>query len=152
MNKVDITQKDIEFLFQEEVLDEHGKYLWELFIDTIDEKNIKVSEELLKSINFRIFKEGESRGLRVNFFDYGRFIEIRKHKKRKRNNPEPNTNALLWGIRNNRPEKRMKDTDWYSANAYGSLNRLISILMYELSDTEVARLKGILQNSKNKSI
>lgn len=153
MNQVDITQKDIEFLFQEEVLSQHGEYLIDLLVETIEEKDIRVSDELLESLGYSTFKEGESRGLRVNFFIHGRFIEIRKHKKRKGNTFDTNTNALLFGIHKNRPEKRkMKDTDWYSANAYGSLNRLISILMYELSDTEVARLKGILQNRINRSI
>lgn len=141
----EFTQKDIEYLFQEEVLDQHGEYMMDLFLDTIEEKNIRVSEDLLESLDYRIFREGENRGLRVNFLNYGRFIEIRKHKKQgKKNLFDTNTNAMLFGLKENKP--KYKDVDWYSKNAYGSLNRLISILMYELSDQEVARLKGILQN------
>lgn len=141
----EISQKDIEFLFQEDVLDEHGEYLCDLLVETLEEKNIRVSDELLESINCRTFTEGQNRGLRVNFLVYGRFIEIRKHKKNQTKLSQTNTNALLWGIKENRA-KKPKDTDWYSSNAYGSLNRLISILMNELSDQEVTRLKGILQN------
>jgi len=147
----EISQKDIEFLFQEEVLDQHGEYLMDLFVQTIEEKNIRVTDELMESLNYRIFKEGQNRGLRVNFYTYGRFIEIRKHKKKNASQWKTNTNALLFGVKENRPKKG-KDTDWYSANAYGSLNRLISILMNELSSQEVARLKGILQNRINSNV
>lgn len=144
----EISQKDIDFLFQEEVLDQHGEFLQDLFMETIEQKNIRVSDDLLESLdaNYKIFKEGTDRGLRYKFNIYGRFIEIRKHKKK--NKIEPNTNALLWGVKENRPKKR-KDVDWYSANAYGSLNRLYSILSNELTTEEVSRLKGIIQNRIN---
>lgn len=141
----DITIKDIEFLWQEEVLSQHGEFLIDLFVDTIEEKNIRVSDELMDSLNYSAFREGEDRGLRINFFDYGRFIEIRKHKKR--NRMDTNTNQLLWGAKDNSMKKKpAKDVDWYSRNAYGSLNRLIAIVMYELTDQEIDRLKGIIQN------
>lgn len=143
-----ITQKDIELLFQEEVLDQHGEYLMDLFIETIEEKNIRVTDDLLESLTYRIFKEGGDRGLRVNFLIYGRLIEIRRHKRLShKNSPSTNTNTLLWGIKENNVKKG-KDTDWYSANAYGSLSRLYSILSNELTNEEVARLKSILQNTK----
>lgn len=143
-----ITQKDIELLFQEEVLDQHGEYLMDLFFETIEQKNIRVTDDLLESLTYRIFREGGNRGLRVSFLVYGRFIEIRRHKRLSHKNAlSTNTNALLWGIKENNIKKG-KDTDWYSANAYGSLNRLISILSNELTNEEVARLKGILKNTK----
>lgn len=140
----DINNKDIEFLWQEEVLSQHGEFLMDLFQDTITEKNIRVSDDLMDSLNYSSFREGEDRGLRINFFEHGRFIEIRKHKKR--NRMDTNTNALLWGAKDNTINKKMKDVDWYSRNAYGSLNRLISIVMNELTTDEINRLKGIIQN------
>jgi len=144
----DISQKEIELLFQEEVLGEHGRYLIDLFYQTIEEKNIRVTDELLESLASSVFKEGGNRGLRVSFLIYGRFIEIRRHKRLShKNSLSTNTNALIWGIKENQVKKG-KDTDWYSANAYGSLNRLYSILSNELTQEEVARLKGILQNTK----
>lgn len=148
----EFTQKDIEYLFQEEVLSQHGEYLIDLLVDTIEEKNIRVSDDLMDMLRYRTFKDGQNRGLRVNFFTYGRFIEIRKHKKKGRNLMDTNTNALLYKVKENTAKPKPKDTDWYSKNAYGTLNRLISILMYELSDQEVARLKGILQNRINISV
>ena len=140
----DVDNKDIEFLWQEEVLSQHGEFLMDLFQDTITEKNIRVSDDLMDSLNYSSFREGENRGLRINFFEHGRFIEIRKHKKR--NRMDTNTNALLWGAKDNTINKKMKDVDWYSRNAYGSLNRLISIVMNELSADEINRLKNIIQN------
>lgn len=140
----DVDNKDIEFLWQEEVLSQHGEFLMDLFQDTITEKNIRVSDDLMDSLNYSAFREGENRGLRINFFEHGRFIEIRKHKKR--NRMDTNTNAMLWGAKDNTINKKMKDVDWYSRNAYGSLNRLISIVMNELSADEINRLKNIIQN------
>ena len=141
----DIDNKDIEFLWQEEVLSQHGEFLMDLFQDTITEKNIRVSDDLMDSLNYSAFREGEDRGLRINFFEHGRFIEIRKHKKR--NRMDTNTNATLWNAKDNSMNrKKMKDVDWYSRNAYGSLNRLISIVMNELTTEEMNRLKAIIQN------
>jgi len=140
----EIENKDIEFLWQEEVLSQHGEFLMDLFSETIEQKNIRVSDDLLQSLNYSAFREGNNRGLRINFFQHGRFIEIRKHK---RNSMETNTNALLWNAKDNSMNKRKtKDVDWYSRNAYGSLNRLISIVMNELSSDEINRLKNIIKN------
>ena len=41
-----------------------------------------------------------------------------------------------------------KNTQWYAKNMFGGLNRLISRVMYGLSDREIERLKGILENRK----
>ena len=53
-------------------------------------------------------------------------------------------------------EKKTAETkeiiDWYAINMYGGLNKLISRIMYGLTDEEIARLKGILSNRKNISV
>jgi hypothetical protein len=145
---VEISQKEIEFLFQEEVLSQHGEYLIDLLVDTLEEKNIRVSDDLLSSLNYSVSRQGEDRILKVNFFDYGRFIEIRNHKRKKERKWEINTNRMIWRMKENKAKKQ-KNTDWYSKNAYGSLNRLVSILMNELSDHEISRLKNIIENRVN---
>lgn len=147
-----ITDKDIEFLFQEEVLDQHGEYLLDLFVESIEQKKIRVSDELLESLNYKVTRSGNDRILNVSFLTYGRFIEIRRHKMSKSRNKDVNTNSLIWGHKQNSMKKKAKDVDWYSKNAFGSLNRVISILMYELGDQERARLIGILQNRENSSL
>lgn len=138
------TREDIEFLFQEEVLSQHGEFVVDLLQDTLEEKNIIFEGNLHEILDYDTFKRGVQRGLRISFFDYGRFIEIRKHKKQSK--MDVNTNRLIWGIRENSMKKKPKDTDWYSKNVYGSLNRLIGVLMNEFSDHEIERLKKIIAN------
>jgi len=142
----DITQKDIELLFTENVLRQHGEYLMKLFRQTIESKNLRVSDDLLGSLGYSTFSKGDDRGLNIDFNTYGRFIEIQKHKKI--NVMGGNTNVDSMNAKSNRMSKQ-KDTAWYSKNAYGSLNRLISILQNELSNEEMDRLKNILQSTIN---
>lgn len=146
----EFSEKDIEFLFQEEVLDQHGEYLLNLFGDTIQKKKIRESDELLQSLDYKISKSGNDRVLKIAFETYGRFIEIRRHKKQ--NKFDVNTNQLLWGGRQNTMNKKSKNVDWYSRNAFGSLNRLLSILSNEFSEETIARLKGILENRQTNPI
>lgn len=147
----EFSDKDIEFLFQEEVLDQHGEFLMDLFEDSITRKNVRESDELLESIDYKVSKRGKNRVLTIMFEQYGRFIEIRMHK-RKKNKFSVNTNQLLWGSKDNSMKKKSKNVDWYSKNAYGSLNRLISMLMNDLSEKEIARLKGILENRQTSQL
>lgn len=60
----------------------------------------------------------------------------------KKNKIQVDTNREVWGIRQNTNKKNR----WYARNMYGGLNRLIGRVMYGLSDHEIARLKGILEN------
>lgn len=136
----EVTRKDVEFLFQEEALTEHGKYVMDLFHETISRKKLIKDDVLYTTMKYEIEKKGVNFILNFFFENYGRYIEIRKHKKR---NFFVDSNKLLWGKEHKK--KKPKDTDWYSKNAYGSLNRLISIIMYELIDSEFDRLKAILE-------
>ncbi|RNC65693.1 hypothetical protein [Proteiniphilum sp. X52] len=145
------TREDIEFLFQEEVLSQHGEFVVDLLQDTLEKKKIIFEGDLHDILDYETFKRGIQRGLRISFFDYGRFIEIRKHKK-KPSKMETNTNQLIWGIKENTMKKKPKDVSWYSKNVYGSLNRLIGILMYEFTDYELARLKKIITNKIETSL
>ena len=133
---------DIELLFIEEVLDQHGEYLFDLFQDTIDSKALKETENLADSIQFKVTQDSRGPKLSFTFPSYGRFIEINFHKRRQ--------NSSIFGIERSNSQhlkkKKKKDTDWYTRNVYGSLNRLIGILMYELSDSERLRLKNLLEN------
>lgn len=142
------TREDIAFLFQEEVLQQHGDYLIKILQETLEEKKIHFEGNLHDVLNYETFKDGVSRGLRLSFFDYGRFIEIRKHKRKSK--MDVNTNQLIWGIKDN--TMRNKNTDWYSRNVYGSLNRLIGILMYEFTDYELERLKKTITNKIETSL
>lgn len=138
---------DIELLFVEETLDQHGEHIIDLLAGEIASKNLKVTGELLDSIQYKLEKEGADPKLVISFLSYGRAIEINYHKKQVAKKWGTNTNRDVWGIKENRPNKR-KDTRWYSRVVYGTLNRLIGILGNEYSDEEIKRLKGILDARK----
>ena len=137
--------KDLKLLFIEEELSQHGEWLCDVFIEAIETQKLKRTEDLVTSIDYQSFKSGEDPGLKVNFLSYGRAFEIADNKKK--NRFDVNTNRDIWGIRN-RERSRKKDKRWYAKNMYGGLNKLISRIMYGLSDEEIARLKGILENRK----
>lgn len=142
---------DIELLFLEEVLDQHGEYMCDLLADDVAAKRLRISDDLIDSINYRS-KGGSRPKLEVNFIGYGRAMEIRWHKRSQNTNKwaETNTNQSIWNVKSN--TRKWKDARWYSKNAYGSLNTLISRLSYEYTEAEQARLKGILQRQKNEKI
>lgn len=146
---------EIELMFISDQLYVHGDYLTDLVIDAIESKGLITQQEkdhLIDSISYEVIdRKGINPMLIMNFPDYGRFIEINYHK-RSRNSAtldSINANAAVWGRPNRKKMKRTKkDTRWYSKNVYGSLNRLIGILMYELSDEERTRLTRILENKQ----
>jgi len=138
---------DIELLFIERNLELHGEHLCDLLREQIKNKRLLKSEDLLNSIDFSVSKYGINPVLLVNFISYGRAIEINWHKKSINTSIflKPNTNTMLWGMRENRKRTRKKDTRWYAKTAYGTINRLLSVLSSEFSDEEKERLKAILQ-------
>lgn len=144
----EVSKDDIKFIFQEKVLKEHGDFLKDLFQESIKEKKLIVTGELLNSIDFDVIKKGDNYELNFSFYDYGRFIEI---KRKRASKFDFNTNRDIWGIKEN-TMKRRKLTDWYTRNAYGALNRLIGVLMYEFTDEEVARIKKQISKKINITI
>lgn len=141
---MDRNSEELKLLFIEEELSQHGEWLCDVLSEAIEKRKLIESGELQGSVNYSSFKSGENPGLRVSFVKYGRFLDIEGYKKKKHT---VDTNREIWGIRQNRVRK--KNTQWYARNMYGGLNRLISRIMYGLTDAEVERLKGILNNRKN---
>ena len=133
------TKDDIRFIFQEKVLRNHGDFLMQLLQESIKEKKLIDSGDLLDGIDFEVVRDGVNWNLNFSFLDYGRFIEINRNKRKRASRFDFNTNRDLWGIKENSMKK--KRTDWYTRNAYGALNRLVSTLMYEFTDQEIARIK-----------
>lgn len=146
---------ELEMLFIAEVLDQHGEYLTDLLVDAIESKKLISQEDkdhLIDSISYDTTKYGINPVLVMNFPAYGRFIEINYHKRSKNTSllDQESANKALWGRQNGKQltRKKKKDTRWYSKNVYGSLNRLIGILMYEFTEEERARLTNIMQQQK----
>ena len=149
---------ELELTFIAEVLDQHGEYLTDLVVDAIESKKLISQEDkdhLIDSISYDTTKYGINPVLVMNFPAYGRFIEINYHKRSKNTGllDQDSANKALWGRTNTKQlsRKKKKDTRWYARNVYGSLNRLIGILMYEFTEEERARLTNILQQQKRQA-
>ena len=139
---------EVELLFIQEELDQHGEFVTDLLRDEIERKRLRDTDKLLDSIDYKVTSYGIDPVLQISFFSYGRAIEIRWHK-RSSNTKKwvTDTNKEVWGI-NNRRKTRRKNTTWYARTVYGSVNRLISRLSYGFSDEEKLRLKSILDHQK----
>lgn len=138
---------DIEDLFVREVLDTHGEYIVDLLQESIESKKLRLTDELLESLDYKVTKRGGDYVLQISFLSYGRAVEIQffKSKRVRRENSEKNKSADF-------RRAKKKDTRFYAKNVYGSINRLLGRMSSEYSDQEIARLKGILQNRINTSL
>ncbi len=144
--------QDLKLLFIQEELSLHGEWLCDVLTEAIEKRQLMLSGNLHESINYDTFMHDNNPGLRISFYSYGRGFEIYGNKKRIiQNKFDRNLNKLIWGIRGIKDQKQemKKNTRWYAKNMFGGLNRLISRVMYGLSDREIARLKGILENRKS---
>jgi hypothetical protein len=144
----------VELLFIERTLELHGEHLCDLLREEIQKKTLVKDSILFDSIDFSVRKYGIDPVLLVSFFSYGRAIEIAWHKKKQNTKfwTKPNTNLLLWGIRDNKKIFKKKDSRWYAKTAYGTINNLIAKLSAGFSEAEGTRLKQILEKrheSKN---
>jgi len=139
---------EIDLLFIERQLEVHGEMICDLLREQIQAKDLRITDDLLDSIDFKVSKYGINPVLLIEFFAYGRFIEINYFKRWSRNSQLAaiNFNRAFWGIHENRRKaKRKKDTRWYSKTAYGMINHLISALSTDFSEEEKEKLKRILQ-------
>ena len=139
---------EVELLFIERTLELHGEMVCDLLREQIQAKDLRISDELLDSIDFTVKKYGINPVLLISFLVYGRFIEINWFKRRSQNSQSfaVNTNRVIWGIHENRRRtKKKKDTRWYAKTAYGTINHLLSVLSTNFSDAEREKLKQILQ-------
>lgn len=135
---------DVEKLFVMEVLDTHGEYVVDLLADSITEKKLRITDDLIDSLDYKVTQRGSDYVLNISFMSYGRAIEIALFKSR-RLRREANASDKK-KIR----RAKHKDTRFYSHNVYGSINRLLGRMSSEYSDAEIARLKGILENRISK--
>ena len=138
---------DIEDLFVREILDTHGEYIVDLLQEAIEEKKLRLTDELLESLDYKVVKREGDYVLQISFLSYGRAVEIQyfKSKRVRRENSENNKSTDF-------RRAKKKDTRFYAKNVYGSINRLLGRMSSEYSDQEIARLKGILENRINTSL
>lgn len=136
---------ELELTWIKDVLDQHGEFLTDLLRDEIEAKTLIKTSDLEQSIDYKTTQYGIDPVLQVSFMSYGRAIEVKYHKSKNSSKRQDITsNRLIIGTREATKFKK-KDTRWYAKTAYGSLNRLIGILMYEFTNEERTRIKGILE-------
>jgi hypothetical protein len=131
---------EIEKLFVQEVLDTHGEYVVDLLQDSISSLNLRLTDDLINSLDYKVETRGNDQVLVISFLSYGRAIEIQFHKS-KRLRRELTSKSDKRNIR----RAKKKDTRFYAKNVYGSLNRLLGRMASEYTDAEIARLKSILE-------
>ena len=135
---------ELKLLFIEEALSLHGEWLRDIFVEAIEKNKLKVTGDLLDSVNYSSFKDGENPGLRFSFFSYGRAVDMAGYKQNKH---KVDTIHDIWGVKDNKLKKNANR--WYAKNMYAGYYKLVAKIMYGLGEQEIARLKGILENRKN---
>ena len=122
---MDYNNIEKEFIRRE--LQEHARYLSKLMSEDIGRKKLiqsgLLSGEFVTTKQFTV----TDTQLSVKFPNYGRFIEIAYHKKRRIKSQKDLTNPF-------KRKTKKKNTRWYTHNIFGAQNRLIGRLMYGLSD------------------
>ena len=105
------------------------------------EKNRNVDTgTLVGSMDYRTQPAPDgSQQLDVTFPLYGRFAEVRSRRLKKQG-----TNAAAWAKKNHKPKK----VQWYNKNRYAGYGRLIRRLTAGMSDAELQRIRGILEEAK----
>lgn len=140
----DDEKKELELLFIEEELSQHGEWLADVLTEAIEKRKLRRTDDLLHSVNYSAFKEGKNPGLRFSFLSYGRAVDIAAYKQ---NRHKVDTMRDIWGQKRNTMKK--KNNRWYARSMYSGYYKLVARIMYGLSDLEIERLKGILVNRKN---
>lgn len=143
-NMISNESEELKLLFIEEELSQHGEWLADVLTDAIEKRKLRRTDDLLHSVNYSAFKEGKNPGLRFSFLSYGRAVDIAAYKQ---NRHKVDTMRDIWGQKQNTMKK--KNNRWYARSMYSGYYKLVSRIMYGLSDLEIERLKGILEARKN---
>ncbi|MFZ4705411.1 MAG: hypothetical protein ACOYMF_05325 [Bacteroidales bacterium] len=134
-----------ELMWIRDRLNDHGEYLEELLVQEIERKKLIQTSNLKDSIFYRQVDYGLDPALQFSFPTYGRAIEVQWHRsKNTRSLQEIKVNGIIVGSKVKSNLKK-KDTRWYAKTAYGSINRLIKILLYEYDDIARERIKKHLE-------
>lgn len=140
----DISYKEIDLWVQEE-LSQHGEWLVDRFVEALERGKNVVSGDLLDSFNYDVGLGADgSQQLTISFLTYGRMAEVMSRRRKKRLKEQQNHD--VWGRKNHRPKK----VQWYNKNRYAGYGRLIRRLTAGMSDAELARIRGILTEAKQR--
>lgn len=135
----DPTYQELDLWIQEE-LSQHGEWLIDRFIDALERNKNVDSGNLIDSFDYRTSQEQGAQVLTVSFPLYGRLAEVRSRRLRK-----SGTNRDTWQRKHNHKPKKVQ---WYNKNRYAGYGRLIRRLTAGMSDAELKRIRGILEEAK----
>ena len=131
--------QELDLWIQEE-LSQHGEWLIDRFIDALERNKNVDSGNLIDSFDYRTSQEQGAQVLTVSFPLYGRLAEVRSSRLRK-----SGTNQDTWRRKHNHKPKKVQ---WYNKNRYAGYGRLIRRLTAGMSDAELKRIRGILEEAK----
>ncbi len=133
-----------EYIRQE--LENHNKWLTELWGDKLVRRKLKREGKLMGSVarGSHSISGGDVMKLERGFLGYGRVLEI-QHNRRKRGlrGMRAEAREVAWGVKKYR--KGAKNTQWYTRTLFGAQNRLVTRLMYGLSDFKRKVIRGQLE-------
>lgn len=137
------TFKEIDLFIQEE-LSQHGEWLIDRFAEALERNRNIDSGQLLDSLDYKTGKDPDgSQTLCISFMTYGRAMEV-MGRRRKQQAAWAKKNGDTWGKKNHRPKK----VQWYNRNRYAGYGRLIRRLTAGMSDRELQRIRGIIEEQK----
>lgn len=137
----DPTYKETDLWIREE-LSQHGEWLVDRFVEALERGRNVDTGTLVGSMDYHTQPAPDgSQQLDVTFPLYGRFAEVRSRRLTKQG-----TNSKAWAKKNHRPKK----VKWYNCNRYAGYGRLISRLIAGMSDAELQRIRGILEEARQR--
>lgn len=143
----DPTYQEIDLFIREE-LSQHGEWLVDRFIEALERGGNVDTGALAESFDYRTATEQGAQILTVSFLTYGRLAEIRSRRSRKAATVTAESasgrNRSVWARKNHRPKR----VQWYNRNRYAGYGRLIRRLTAGMSESELQRLHGILEQAK----
>jgi len=137
----DPTYQELDLWIQEE-LSQHGEWLIDRFIDALERNKNVDSGNLIDSFDYRTSQEQGAQVLTVSFPLYGRLAEVRSRRLRK-----SGTNRDTWQRKHNHKPKKVQ---WYNKNRYAGYGRLIRRLTAGMSEAELKRIRGILEEARQR--
>jgi len=134
--------KEIDLFIKEE-LSQHGEWLVDRFVEALEKNQNVDSGQLLESFDYDVSNgPAGSQVLTITFMSYGRLMEIMG--RRRKNQLKEGRNQRVWDKKNTKAKK----VQWYNKNRYAGYGRLIRRLSAGMSDAELTRIRGILNQAK----
>lgn len=130
---------DLKLAFINKALTDYMQSVIKRMKSVIIKKDVRFTDELLKSFHFNVFQSNADGNANLNFAEWGRMIDMGVG----RGHPLGGIKATSELIDK---AKQRKPVKIYSPIAYGQLNGLIGDLMYGFTEETKSILKKELEN------